>query len=60
MASTTPHPSTPRRSRDSDKIGSFQREGEIGKGSFATVYKAVHTVSSLSSGSSPYVLCDMD
>ncbi|KAJ9617816.1 Serine/threonine-protein kinase [Knufia peltigerae] len=34
------------RSKDSDRIGSFQRHEEIGRGSFATVYKAVHTSSS--------------
>lgn len=45
MASTTSQPSTSRRSKDSDRIGSFQRHEEIGRGSFATVYKAVHTVS---------------
>ena len=43
MASTTS--SSSRRSRDSDRIGSFQRQEEIGRGSFATVYKAVHIVS---------------
>ena len=45
MASTTSQASTPRRSRDSERIGSFQRHEEIGRGSFATVYKAIHTVS---------------
>ena len=45
MATTNPHTAAPRRSKDSDKIGAFQRQEEIGKGSFATVYKAVHTVS---------------
>ncbi|KIV78205.1 hypothetical protein PV11_09946 [Exophiala sideris] len=43
MASTTSQSSSPRRSKESDKIGSFQRHEEIGRGSFATVYKAVHT-----------------
>ncbi|KAI9872692.1 MAG: Serine/threonine-protein kinase, partial [Watsoniomyces obsoletus] len=33
----------PRRSKESEKIGAFQRQEEIGRGSFATVYKAVHT-----------------
>ncbi|KAK5064538.1 hypothetical protein LTR84_000371 [Exophiala bonariae] len=46
MATTTPQTSAPRRSKDSDKIGSFQRQEEIGRGSFATVYKALHTSSS--------------
>ena len=45
MATTTPQSSVPRRSKESDKIGSFQRQEEIGRGSFATVYKAIHTVS---------------
>ena len=44
MASTTSQASS-RRSRDSDRIGSFQRQEEIGRGSFATVYKATHIVS---------------
>ncbi|EXJ96428.1 ULK/ULK protein kinase [Capronia coronata CBS 617.96] len=43
MASTTYQSSTPRRSKESDRIGSFQRHEEIGRGSFATVYKAIHT-----------------
>ncbi|KAJ4505966.1 Serine/threonine-protein kinase [Exophiala dermatitidis] len=43
MASTTSQSSTPRRSKESDRIGSFQRHEEIGRGSFATVYKAIHT-----------------
>ncbi|KIW17526.1 hypothetical protein PV08_04720 [Exophiala spinifera] len=46
MASTTSQSTTSRRSKDSDRIGSFQRHEEIGRGSFATVYKAVHTSSS--------------
>ena len=39
--------STPSRrsSKDSSAIGSFTRMEEIGRGSFATVYKAMHTVS---------------
>lgn len=45
MASTATQPSTSRRSKESDRIGSFQRHEEIGRGSFATVYKAIHTVS---------------
>jgi len=36
----------PRRTRD-ERIGSFQRQEEIGRGSFATVYKALHTVCKL-------------
>lgn len=52
MASTTLQSSAPRRSKDSDKIGSFQRHEEIGRGSFATVYKAVHTVSRTKSSTS--------
>ncbi|KAJ9606227.1 Serine/threonine-protein kinase [Cladophialophora chaetospira] len=46
MASTTSHSSSPRSSKGSDRIGSFQRHEEIGRGSFATVYKAIHTSSS--------------
>ncbi|RVX66065.1 hypothetical protein B0A52_09999 [Exophiala mesophila] len=46
MATTTPQSSVPRRSKESDKIGSFQRQEEIGRGSFATVYKAIHTAHS--------------
>ncbi|EXJ53737.1 ULK/ULK protein kinase [Cladophialophora psammophila CBS 110553] len=46
MASTTPHSSAPRRSKESERIGSFQRHEEIGRGSFATVYKAIHTTGS--------------
>jgi serine/threonine protein kinase len=45
MASTTPQSLAPRRSKDSEKIGGFQRQEEIGRGSFATVYKALHIVS---------------
>ena len=45
MSTTTPSSMAPRRSKESEKIGAFQRQEEIGKGSFATVYKAVHTVS---------------
>lgn len=46
MASTNPSTQTPRRSRDSEKVGSsFRKQEEIGRGSFATVYKATHTVS---------------
>ena len=44
MATTSSHSQTPRRSRESERIGAFQRQEEIGRGSFATVYKAVHTV----------------
>ena len=47
-----PTPSTntlPRRPREHGhrevRIGSFTRKDEIGKGSFATVYSATHTVS---------------
>lgn len=44
MASTTPQSQGPRRSRESDKVGSsFKKQEEIGRGSFATVYKATHT-----------------
>ncbi|MCJ1319199.1 Serine/threonine-protein kinase [Xylographa vitiligo] len=47
MAAVTPTPSTSRRSRDPAQqeveIGSFKRMEEIGRGSFATVYKATHT-----------------
>ncbi|EXJ79019.1 ULK/ULK protein kinase [Capronia epimyces CBS 606.96] len=46
MASTVSQTSTPRRPKESDRIGSFQRHEEIGRGSFATVYKAIHTGSS--------------
>ncbi|EXJ65525.1 ULK/ULK protein kinase [Cladophialophora yegresii CBS 114405] len=46
MASTTSQSSAPRRSKDSERIGSFQRHEEIGRGSFATVYKAIHTSTS--------------
>jgi len=49
MATTNPQTPAPRRSKDSDKIGSFQRQEEIGRGSFATVYKALHIVSQPSS-----------
>ncbi len=45
----TPGPQSaaaPRRSRESNTVGSFQKLEEIGRGSFATVYKAVHVVSS--------------
>lgn len=52
MAAPTPGPSTSRRPRESTQgdvdIGSFRRLEEIGKGSFATVYKAMHTVSTRS------------
>ena len=51
MAAATPTPSTSRRTRDPAQqdveIGSFRRMEEIGRGSFATVYKATHTVSIL-------------
>ncbi|KIX00335.1 uncharacterized protein Z518_10474 [Rhinocladiella mackenziei CBS 650.93] len=43
MASAHSQPSTLRRSKESERIGSFQRHEEIGRGSFATVYKAIHT-----------------
>lgn len=44
MASTTPQTQAPRRSRESEKVGSsFKKHEEIGRGSFATVYKATHT-----------------
>lgn len=46
MATTHSQPSTARRSKESERIGAFQRQEEIGRGSFATVYKAIHTVSS--------------
>lgn len=37
-------PQAPRRSKESGRVGSsFQKQEEIGKGSFATVYKAIHT-----------------
>ena len=49
MAAATPGPSLSRRPRDPAQaevdIGSFKRMEEIGRGSFATVYKAMHTVS---------------
>ena len=49
MAAATPTSSTSRRPRDPAQpdveIGSFRRMEEIGRGSFATVYKATHTVS---------------
>lgn len=52
MAAPTPGPSASRRPRESTQgdvdIGSFRRLEEIGKGSFATVYKAMHTVSTRS------------
>lgn len=44
-----PGPSTSRRSRELAQadvdIGSFTKKEEIGRGSFATVYKAKHSVS---------------
>ncbi|ETN38611.1 uncharacterized protein HMPREF1541_06648 [Cyphellophora europaea CBS 101466] len=43
MATAHSQSSTPRRSRESERIGAFQRQEEIGRGSFATVYKAIHT-----------------
>ncbi|KAH0842455.1 hypothetical protein AYO21_10757 [Fonsecaea monophora] len=46
MASTPPQSSTSKRSKESERIGSFQRHEEIGRGSFATVYKAIHTTNS--------------
>ncbi|KAK5097497.1 Serine/threonine-protein kinase [Lithohypha guttulata] len=43
MASTTVQPQAQRRSRE-DRVGSsFKKQEEIGRGSFATVYKATHT-----------------
>ncbi|KAI9818070.1 MAG: Serine/threonine-protein kinase ulk2 [Pycnora praestabilis] len=46
MAAQPPAPSSSRRSRESGQgdmtIGNFRRMEEIGRGSFATVYKAVH------------------
>lgn len=51
MASTTNQPSVSRRSKETERIGSFQRHEEIGRGSFATVYKAIHTVSHSSASS---------
>jgi serine/threonine-protein kinase ULK2 len=47
MATTHNSSSTPRRSRTSDRIGAFERKESIGRGSFATVYKAIHTVSTI-------------
>ena len=51
MAAAAPTPSASRRARDPAQqdveIGSFRRMEEIGRGSFATVYKATHTVSIL-------------
>lgn len=52
MATAHSQSSTPRRSRESEKIGAFQRQEEIGRGSFATVYKAIHTVSPAAATSS--------
>jgi len=50
MASEQAVPSSSRRSGDTGqgelKVGSFRRLEEIGKGSFATVYKASYSVSS--------------
>jgi serine/threonine-protein kinase ULK2 len=46
MAAPGSTSTTPRRSsKESSAIGSFTRMEEIGRGSFATVYKAMHTVS---------------
>ena len=49
MAARQPIPSSSRRSRDAVPgemaIGSFRRLEEIGRGSFATVYKAAYSVS---------------
>lgn len=45
MASANPSSQPPRRSKESEKVGgSFKKQEEIGRGSFATVYKATHTV----------------
>ena len=46
MAALAPQSAAPRRSRESNAVGSFTKMEEIGRGSFATVYKAVHVVSS--------------
>lgn len=50
MAAPTPGPSTSRRPRAPGQgemsVGSFRRLEEIGKGSFATVYKATYSVRS--------------
>lgn len=49
MAAKQPAPTSSRRTRDSAQgemsIGSFRRLEEIGRGSFATVYKAAYSVS---------------
>jgi len=45
MAALAPQSAAPRRSRESNAVGSFTKMEEIGRGSFATVYKAVHVVS---------------
>ena len=45
MAAPGPQSPAPRRSRESNTVGNFTKLEEIGKGSFATVYKAVHVVS---------------
>lgn len=46
MAAPSSTSTTSRKSsKDSQAIGSFTRMEEIGRGSFATVYKAMHTVS---------------
>ena len=44
MAAPDAQSASPRRSRDSSTIGTFTKIEEIGRGSFATVYKAVHNV----------------
>ena len=48
MAAPSPQPSSSRRGQEGGHadvvIGSFKRLSEIGRGSFATVYKAVHVV----------------
>lgn len=49
MAARQPIPTSSRRPRESTQgemaIGSFRRLEEIGRGSFATVYKAAYSVS---------------
>ena len=51
MAAPAPAPVSSRRSEDPKhrevRIGNFTRMEQIGQGSFATVYKARHTVSRL-------------
>lgn len=44
MATTDSHSQAPKRTRENEKVGSsFKKQEEIGRGSFATVYKATHT-----------------